>query len=273
MISVIVPSYRLGGLDVLSCGLSQQKFRDFELVFVDCLYDFRKETVPAYLKTKNFKFKHIKPSPFKYPVDAVPSCRNTGLRAAEGELIVWWVDYTFAPAHCLEKHWNLYQSKDCCSIGIHEYLTMPKLKDSFKVRPETSLEEYQKIVENTREFDTSIFEVEFAGIEGLEKGSYTHPDPKTAHPDGPIIGDTFHAKNEAVPSWVHEKVGGFDEKFDGGHGWDDMDMGRRLAAATTLWLDKSNVAYIINPRQIFEKARPLWTRGLNENLKLLNNQS
>lgn len=237
---------------------------------MDCLYDYRKDNVGKYLTEKRLGFKHLKPEPFKFPIDAVPSCRNTGLRQAEGELILWWVDYTYAPPDCLEKHWSLYKEKGCCSIGIHSYLRMPKLNSNLKLSSETSLEVYLEIVKNTREFDISILDHEFNGIENIPLDSYTHQDPKTNCSNGPISGDYFHAKNESVPFEVHKKVGGFDEKFDTGHGWDDMDMGRRLEKASTLWLDKSNVAYIINPRELFAKARPIWLRALNENYKLLN---
>ena len=269
-ISVIAPTYRLGGLDVLASSLKNQSFSDFEFILVDCLYDFRRENIAKYMSKAGVKFRHLKPDPFKFPIDAVASCRNTGLRAAKGELILWWVDYTYAPPDCLEKHYQLFKEKGYCSMGVHLYWNLPKLHPTFRLNSETSFEEYVELVRASRQFDVSIFEEEFtpSTFQSLSRDEGWDVEPKFGLSDGPIGGDYFHAKNEAVPRSIHLKVGGFDEDFDGGHCYDDLEMGLRLQKASTLWLDKANVVYILNPRHLFAKARPIMLRSMEENYKI-----
>ena len=43
-------SWRMGGLDITAHGLSTQTFKNFELVFIDELYPYRKEEVKEYFE-------------------------------------------------------------------------------------------------------------------------------------------------------------------------------------------------------------------------------
>ncbi|NBW22045.1 MAG: hypothetical protein EBR82_80240, partial [Caulobacteraceae bacterium] len=49
-ISLIYISNRYGGLDILKANILRQQFFDYEIVFVDGLYNERKDEVAEYFK-------------------------------------------------------------------------------------------------------------------------------------------------------------------------------------------------------------------------------
>ena len=61
-ISVIVPTNRIGGLDILFESLKRQSFQDFELILADAIYQYRKNIVAETVRQYGFPVKHIEPS-------------------------------------------------------------------------------------------------------------------------------------------------------------------------------------------------------------------
>ena len=93
-ISVIIPTFRIGGLDVLFYGLFNQTVNDFELVLVDGIYKYRKDLVLK--KSKDYGFKTIHVEPFENPFPVCSFCRfaNTGLVYANGDIVTFMTDFT-----------------------------------------------------------------------------------------------------------------------------------------------------------------------------------
>jgi len=85
MISVITPSVRLEGLEIVEKALRRQTTTDFEWLINDKRY--------------------------KGGVWGLNRAYNDLISRAKGELLVSWQDYTFADPDCLEKFWLHYQSE------------------------------------------------------------------------------------------------------------------------------------------------------------------
>jgi hypothetical protein len=59
-ISIVMPTNRVGGLDLLFKSLENQTFKNFELVLVDSLYKHRKDLVSEKAKQYSFKVRDRK---------------------------------------------------------------------------------------------------------------------------------------------------------------------------------------------------------------------
>lgn len=108
-VSVLDLTNRVGGLDILFESLKHQSFTDFELVLVDALYNYRKDIVAEMAKQYNFPIKHILPSNDTFPVSNYNNSMNTGLVAAEGEILYFTCDYAVIPKDALSLHYNFHR--------------------------------------------------------------------------------------------------------------------------------------------------------------------
>lgn len=278
-ISVVVITARPGGIDVLLTGLSRQEFSDFEVVLVDALYDRRAELVADAFHDARIPLIHTPPRERVFPYDACPQARNTAIAKANGELLVWFVDYTFALPKCLAEHWAVYECTrgERVGAGAHSYLFPPPLAYSLpdyaplrhgQERPGGGMTYSYDEVKSRRYVDDllsgfydkymfSIFKDSISTKEQIhnlrQDIHFYNADPKITG----IVGSTldgifFHGKNEAttLASCVH--TNGFAEMFTG-HLWDDTDMGKRLDNAGTRWLLMDAAAWveIVNPRHLF----------------------
>lgn len=113
-ISVIVPSNRIGGIDVLLSGLAVQTLprEEFELVLVDNLHARRKQIVQDMAEEYRLNVTHVPPM----GIDEYPSsgglakngtyqrALNTGIVHSRGRSILVMCDYTFCHPTCLALH-------------------------------------------------------------------------------------------------------------------------------------------------------------------------
>lgn len=100
MITVITPTVRHDGLELVAKALKRQNHKDFEWIIVspnEVRLDF-----PI-----NYTWMQDPP---KEPGDVwtLNKAYNNAIRAAQGELIVSWQDFTYARGDALEKFWNHY---------------------------------------------------------------------------------------------------------------------------------------------------------------------
>lgn len=282
-ITVGLVSSRPGGLDVVRTGLASQTFTDFELVFVDALYEQRKHLVTDYFAEKKISVRHTPPRERIWPWDACPQARNTVLGKARGEIVVWIVDYAWLPPTCLEQHWNAWEETEHERVGAgaHDYLFPPE--------PAYALPGYAPIkmfVPNAVHGETYSYDeaATDAFLSDLDAGFYHsymlsifatpietasqinalktdqffyHADPKlTGQVGGKLSGSFFHAKNEGVRVDIACKINGFDESYIG-HLYDDTDFGHRAERAGTPWilLRRDSTVQIVNPRHLFPSPR------------------
>lgn len=264
-ISVVVPTMRVGGLDVLFEGLQHQTFRDFELVIADGLYKHRSSTVFKHKKSYNFPVTHVEPFDNPFPVASFCRYSNTALVHARGEIVLFVTDYTFLPKDCLAIHADWHKKSQSKVHGLmcpQNYVLTPPHKKSFPCYADEETDTYAKDIVDGKLTDCmwSLFETPFSpntlfGTDARWGGA----DPKLTLPHGPVHFNMFHAKNESCKLEVLLDANGWNEAMDGTHNWQDSELADRLHRKwnVTWHLDPTNVACIVNPRHIFPFAKRL----------------
>ena len=158
-ISVVIPTFRLGGLDLLKWSLDQQSFShdEFELVLVDGLHKWRQPVVAEWAKAVKYRIVHVPPEPDEngaiFPRDCHPRCRNTGILYARGEVCVLCCDYIMATPYWLSLFWHRFQTipGNFAVLGTHVYGDMfRQIVDPRLVKNEgkLSLDEYLALIES-----------------------------------------------------------------------------------------------------------------------------
>jgi len=233
-ISLIYVSNRYGGLDILKFNLKRQTFQDFELIFVDGLYDKRKDIVPEYFK--NFKVKHIPDvdlKPEEGYITKLARCDNQAYKACDGELIVHLQDYIYVPQDGLQKYWDTYKlHPNALVTGIsHQYYHPTK----------------EKVV--NEEGLTSVY-----GFEYREKPEIiSWFDPRCDRSESylgirkaqPVEWELNWA---SIPKKVIYDLGGMDESYDKhGFGYDNTNIATRASfLGYPIYLDSSNEVFCIS---------------------------
>jgi hypothetical protein len=273
-ISLIVPTMRMGGLDVLFDGLAAQTFRSFELVLVDGVFDYR----PRVFDGRRFDFpvRHLRPRPNPFPVRAFASYANCGLRAATGEVVIFSGDFTFYNTDAFEKHAEFHRTHDedegC--MAPHQYVEPPRIHRHFPryydTQDDTEIELYTADLGFGKfaDYEWSVFEQEFHHPSWFAPCSFNNrfnSDPKVFFPAGPIDQQWFHGQNESCRLDRAKRVGGWDTRMDGAHGWEDTMFARRLALNWTL--DPTNISYVVSPHAYFPDAKRL--RDCSDNRAML----
>jgi len=273
MISVITPTNRVGGLDVLFAGLKAQTYRDFELILVDNIYAFRDHSFEF---GRNFA-DHMDDWPSyvmptrdnAFPATAYCRSVNTGIEQARGETIVLLCDYSWLSPRCLETHAELQKKRPGPLHLDYDYCALPKLHSEFPGYhqtgvPESELEaatnaatdRYVADLEAGKlaRFMWSIFEEPFTSPEGLEV-TYRHRPCSTRKP-----GDWnwVSCKNESFPTELFLEMNGFDEAYDESHCYQDLEFSYRLRERGIEWQNgppETGMVTVVNPRPVLNVKR------------------
>ncbi len=222
-ISVLTVSGRRSYQQFQVNALKAQTFKDFEWVFVDDLYDERKEEM-AKLVDSAFPFTHLHQ---KEVVDyfAVGAGNNDGFVRCRGELIFFMIDYTILEVHCLERHWALYQKypKSFFSGSVYD---MPFRPDEMPTAAVLNLPNYR----------INLFTSGYHHWSFIEDGIYGVAD------DG--LQDWWSGRNDSAPLQAILECNGMDERFDGGHGYHDDDLAHRMSSAGyQYYIDTKAIAF------------------------------
>ena len=173
-------------------SFQRQTFKDFEVVLVDGLYERRK----GYPFPSDLKVKHVPHHPnHRLWLDmgywAVASAYNTGIIHSEGELLIFFTDCIVFDRHLLQRYWDWYEKGYfplCGFRGIDYWAENP---------PRWSWD-----------------------IDSRLKAMKT--DVMVGCPHEWWFGLS------SAPIDAVLRVNGYDEKFDGSKGLEDMDMGIRI---------------------------------------------
>lgn len=261
MISVIVPSNRVGGCDVLFDSLAAQTLRDFELVFVDNLYRYRREIVAEQALKYDFPVLHIPPRDDPFPRVAYCQTMNSGVAHASGDALVYLCDYTWLFPDCLAEHAENQARRPGPLLLDFAYTTIPELKPGLPLYstdkhdgPQSTLhsespEDYQyRINELTlgykADLDAGKLDDYLWGVftepitEDVVRGlkvEHAHykgePGPAKLWPDY----NWCCFKNESFPTELMLGMNGHDEKFDESHVYQDHEFSFRLRKAGVEW--------------------------------------
>lgn len=249
-------------------SLKAQEFKNFELIVVDGLYDYRPEMFrgnPFNANELPFKVKHVSVHPkhaFWISRHRPFSCEavNTGLIHANGELVVKVDDCCEFNEKYLETIWESYQ---CGYFPLSMHI---RYMDG---KPAHFTEEY---TEKAKQTGTSA-----STRHGAEHDAAVSKHFKEVYGEGGLIRDTRWKTVEesggqmiARRNWFYGyssfplasaiKVNGMDELMDGDYTLMDVDFGQRLAMAehdnmflldTKLWvIEHSHVGHsnrVIDP--------------------------
>lgn len=281
--SVVVPTWRIGGLDVLFDGLQRQTYRDFELILVDGLYDYREGVVNEHAKQYDFPVIHVAPFDNPFPMNAFCRYANTGIHYAAGNYVLFQCDYTWMPPECLQRHQitrqglSYHVEPPLVVFGTYAYVALPR-HHRMKYAPDDAEtgNNGSVIITNQAKFERQEEEAAVQYVEDLKSGKLNqymwsifdgqydysqlpmvgHIDVKAAKPFGSITPDYCHLKNESFPTQMLLNANGLDEALDGTHGYQDMELAERLTVAheAQWWNDPRNMVHIVNPRAL------LWFR-------------
>jgi glycosyltransferase involved in cell wall biosynthesis len=276
-ISIIMPTMRPGGLDIVFKSLERQTFKNFELILVDGIYKHRKDIVAQESKKYDFIVKHVEPIKNVFPISCLAHTTNTGFVNASASLVLMITDYTYLPTDCVEKHIKFHNINLAENMGYmcpHQYKSLPELHPDFTPyqNEDTDLFVSDIITGKLNHLMWSIFKEPFdQDPEALSLDSMGNADTKLFMPYGPGDHQAFNAKNESLKIEAALKVNGWDEELDGAHLCQDNVFSDILVKKLgfTWIVDKDNKVYIINPRFVMPHARrirhhmsnyPIWRR-------------
>lgn len=214
-ISVVVVTARLGGLDVLVNSLRAQEDivpGDWELILVDDWYDERVGMIAG------LNVKHLRPKDNAYldPCHA----NNLAYRHAQGELIVFFSDMLWAHPRFLADHWNVYQKYPGYTLsGFLDRCPMPQLKpqiDTENSKWSIFAEEFTKERAFIHFLDEPEYRERKGGIRGVQFGDFFE-----------MNGEFVYFNVDSMPLAVLKDLNGLDERYDGGYGICDIDLGWR----------------------------------------------
>lgn len=272
MISVIVPTNRAGGIDILLDSLARQTFRDFELILVDALLPYRSPIV-----TQAFKTTHIPPRDNRFPSQMFCRQVNTGIAHARGETIVLLCDYSYLSPDCLATHARLQAiapvpvTCDYCYIGLPELKPgLPHYVQSVEPTDEATNAEYvEQVNANSDRYAAdvrsgrlddymwSIF-AEPMTAEAIKAAPATHKHmPSTTaklHEDW----NWCSLKNESFPTKLFLDMNGIDEAYDRSHVYQDSEFSYRLRERGIRWYSGEpgeGMVTVVNPRPIMNIKR------------------
>lgn len=269
-ITVVCPTMRVGGLDVLCSGLEGQSYKDFELVLSDGLFGSRQTVIEEMQGRMSFPIRHVEPNENPFPLNSFCRYSNAALAHASGEIVLFVTDYTWLTPGCLTRHAEQQEGprKGRGLMCPHEYVKFPEVSESFPGYGREDVDAYEDDVRSGRLDGVmwSVFKDPFSGrADALPRDSMAGSDPKLSCQPGPVHATFFHGKNESCLLEKVLEVNGWDEAMDGTHGWQDSELAERLQVRTGLeWdCDAANVAWIVNPRHSFPLAKR--TRPVEEN--------
>jgi hypothetical protein len=268
MLSIVAPTNRIGGLDILFASLEQQTDRNFELLLVDSLKPWREYGTWPCL----FEVKHLCPEPNPFPSPGYMRGLNLAIEHAEGDALLYIPDYSWLAPDCVEAHADFQRRHGKPLLLDYVYTDLPKLSPDFpeggylhSVSPETNAEEHTETLRvateryiadlNAGKLDTllwSIFEKTptFEEVKALPC-DFRHEKNETESPHPDYNWVSF--KNESFPTELLVSMNGHDEEYDTSHGWQDSEMAYRLREdGVELWSGPrgKGLIYCLNPRPV-----------------------
>jgi FkbM family methyltransferase len=263
-ISVIIPTNRVGGLDLLFECFKNQSFQDFEIVLMDALFNKRHDIVSEKAKEYGLRVKHIEPKENTFPISNYCKSINTGLCAAEGSVVYFSCDHAYLLKDTLQTHANFHQAspKNCmlmlavndCPVDLdkvsnnfpkdRQYGTRGKDREvQLLLVPEADYVNPHNIWSDRYADDLknglldkvlfSIFEIPFTYEDGLDRLiKSTSIDTKfhncSPNMPTPAFHDLCCLKNDSFKLDFLLDANGMEEEMDGTHGFQDSELARRL---------------------------------------------
>ena len=261
-ISVVLPIMRPGGLDIVFSSLANQTFKDFELVIVDNICEYRKNVIKDKASAFDISYKHVPPRINKFPTHAFSSTINTAITHASGEVILFTLDYRYFMPWSLQKHADfhrIHQDNEGLSCPS-KYMRSPPLKKGLPSYGTNGLDSFDSYYDRYEQdlkagkLDNhmwSIYENEFTTTsenpsEWEEEDKIYGYDPKTGIPIGtPLSPLLCFLQGESVKTKTVLAANGLNEEFDGAPNYQDIEFSHRLRNMFNFqfYCDNTNTTY------------------------------
>lgn len=230
-ISVLMTTFRAGGLDLFLGSLAGQTFQEpWEIVLVDELHGEREEVVRTYAEDLGLdgRLKHLPaPAPREGTVINYSRSLNEGLVHCDGECVLFEMDFTALEPTVLERLWRLHKTfpNGVVSGLAHPVKKHPEIVDERgpislfhqpleAIDPEQDAERFEILQDDRFRPQMGIMSVTMLAL----------MDDLTLYEYGYTV-----SPNYLVPLESLLNINGYDEAYDeGGHGFDDLDIMSRL---------------------------------------------
>jgi ubiquinone/menaquinone biosynthesis C-methylase UbiE/glycosyltransferase involved in cell wall biosynthesis len=211
-ITLIVPTYREGGMDRLFGSLKNQTVKDYELILVDQLYEWRKREVAEYADRLNIPLVHIpeKPKP-KEHVFGESNAWNTGLLWAEGDYVMFGQDFIWLEPDCFERHLKIQKPEGRITVGYMPHYVSWPLKD---------LKGKITVFDQIHEERPQLLELPDRRFHSLEAAPDLGEDYARLRFHYHLVHHSIFP-NVTIPLHALIQLNGFDERLDIGHGFQD----------------------------------------------------
>ena len=255
MLSVVTPTWRIGGLDVMSQSLiaaCADGAPEFEWVVADALYPWRADVVDRHRHMMPFEIKHVPVQNNLFPVMSPFRTRNSGVRAASGERVIFATDYSVVTADFLKEHARLADDE----VGLAPYVQLEVPVHLWKIpvlwkewTADTTWKYVKTAVSNPSWNWSTMHSVpDPSGLSPRTVPSQPCPllDPKCELP--PSRYD-FHWKSDSASLRLLRQVNGFDASYDG-HDWGDQDLTVRVARTGARFARLTNSLQVLDPHPV-----------------------
>lgn len=248
-VSVLVTSFRPGGLDLTLAGMRDQKLKDFELIICDRRYEKRHNDVMDLAKKYGVKTIHVPEHRRNGKWTTFCSGWNTAMALARGEYVILLQDFAYAPPGWIEAHLECQmRGTRRYVVGPYKYTDLPavKTKKEFDFASQIGsggrCTEADAVIRGEILPEMYIFEkgpFDPAWIADIKVHEAPHQDPRrqiSGGNSGTCPSSWCHVKNESCRRETLWEIGGLDERLERGKGPMDIDFGIRLLGAdVTLW--------------------------------------
>lgn len=227
-VSVVYCTARHGGFDILAKSIEHQTHPDIELIIVDELRRF----LPEQLGTMPFRY--VTPPPKKDRMFwNLSASLNEGVRHAKGDLIVLLQDYIYLPPDAIEKYVRKFELEGpkCLISGVSDQYALPNSLDN--ALGAWSVWDH--------DFEPPHGEIVFKDPRNKDRGGFFATIPLE-----------WEANWGCFPRQAWLDIGGFDERYDAGWGYDNVDFADRCQhAGYRIFLDCDNPVQCYNHIGIF----------------------
>jgi glycosyltransferase involved in cell wall biosynthesis len=302
-ISIVLPTMRPGGLDIVFSSLANQTFKDFELIIVDNIYEYRKDIVKEKAKSFDIRYKHVPPRINKFPTHAFSSTINTAITYASGGVILFTLDYRYFMPWSLQKHADFHRAHQdneglSCPTKFVLSQSLKKGLPSYGTDGLASFDSYyEKYVQDLKDgklddFMWSIYESEVMPSsedpsEWQERDKLYGYDPKTDMPTGtPVSPLLCFLQGESIKTNIVLAANGLNEEFDGAPNYQDIEFSHRLRNlfGFQFYCDNTNTTYRVNGghniipkiqlvQSVCDKAQSIFKKYENGSIDLVNDWS
>lgn len=237
-ISIIMPMIRPGGLDLVFSSLENQIFKNFELILVDELYDYRKDIIKEKAKQYSIRYKHLPSIINKLPIHSQGHALNSGIVNSSGDVILLTSDYRYFMPDMIKKHAEFHMSMpDNFGLGgASKFVYPPTLKSGLPEYGDNH-EQYLEAIKNNKyqDYMWSLYENEFDKNTPNPSNLIEHDrltlgyDPKADIPPyGEVNPLHIFLQNDSVKTKIVLAANGINEAMDSFHGPIDQEFSHRL---------------------------------------------